>query len=75
MTHPNVLPLLGIAVDPLQLVSNWMSGGALLEYIESNPQTDRLGLVGAPPRVCPALTPVTSFQTSLGASLTYTLAM
>jgi len=48
LTHPNVLPLLGVTIDPLQLVSNWMSGGDLPEYIEKHPGADRLGLVGFP---------------------------
>ena len=61
MTHPNVLPLLGITVDPFQLISNWMSGGDLLGYIINNPKIERLGLVDIPPGVYPALTLVTSF--------------
>ena len=46
LTHPNVLPLLGVTIVPLQLVSNWMSSGDLPEYIEKHPGADRLGLVG-----------------------------
>jgi len=48
LTHPNVLPLLGVTIAPLQLVSNWMSGGDLPEYIEKHSNVDRLGLVGDP---------------------------
>jgi serine/threonine protein kinase len=48
MIHPNVLPLLGITTDPLQLVSDWMSGGDLPRYIKHYPDADRLRLV----RVC-----------------------
>jgi len=51
MTHPNIVPLLGITTTPLQLISNWMPGGDLLEYIKKNPDADRLGLVGIPPVV------------------------
>jgi len=48
LTHPNIVPLLGITPTPLQLVSEWMTGGSLAEYIKKNPDTDRLGLVGTP---------------------------
>lgn len=48
LTHPNIVPLLGITPTPLQLVSEWMTGGSLMEYIKKNPDTDRLGLVGIP---------------------------
>jgi len=46
LEHPNVVPLLGVTTAPLQLVSVWMPGGELLEYIERNPSADRLSLVG-----------------------------
>ena len=45
MTHPNIVPLLGVAVDPLQVISDWMSGGNLTEYIANHPDADRLSLV------------------------------
>ena len=48
MTHPNVLPLLGITVTPPQLISNWVSGGNLLGYVQKNPDADQLRLVGVP---------------------------
>ena len=51
LNHPNVLPLLGITITPFQLISNWMPGGDLLQYVKKNPNTDRLGLVGVPPLV------------------------
>ena len=47
LEHPNIVPLLGVTVAPLQLVSVWMTGGELLEYIETNPSADRLNLVGS----------------------------
>lgn len=47
LEHPNIVPLLGIAHDPLQLVSEWMPGGGLTEYIKKIPDADRLCLVGA----------------------------
>jgi len=49
LTHPNVLPLLGVTIAPPQLVSNWMPGGDLPEYIEKHADADRLGLVSIPP--------------------------
>ena len=49
LTHPNILSLLGVTITPFQLISNWMSGGDLLRYIEKNPNADRLELVGVPP--------------------------
>jgi len=50
LTHPNILPLLGVTLTPFQLISTWMPGGHLPEYIEKNPGTDRLQLVGIPSR-------------------------
>ena len=47
LKHRNILPLLGITVAPLQLVSHWMSGGDLREYIKKNPSAHRVGLVGS----------------------------
>jgi len=47
LTHPNILPLLGVTIAPFQLVSNRMPGGDLPEYLKKNPDVDRLGLVGA----------------------------
>jgi len=55
MTHPNVLPLLGITITPFQLISNWMPSGDLPEYIKRNPDADRLGLVGVHPLAFPLL--------------------
>ena len=51
LTHPNVLPLLGVTITPPQLISNWMSGGDLPEYIKKHTDIDRLRLVGIPPVV------------------------
>ena len=53
LTHPNTLPLLGITISPFQLISNWMPGGDLPEYIRKNPDVDRLGLVRVIPIVVP----------------------
>jgi len=48
LAHPNIVPLLGLTTDPLQLISDPMSGVTLTEYIANHPETDRLGLVGIP---------------------------
>jgi len=58
LTHPNILPLLGITITPLQLISDWMPGGDLPGYLERQADADRLRLVGVPPVAfipCPLL--------------------
>ena len=45
LAHRNVAPLLGVTVDPIQLISDWMSGGDLVEYIANSPGADRVDLV------------------------------
>ncbi|KAF9642913.1 kinase-like protein [Thelephora ganbajun] len=45
LTHPNIVPLLGITITPFQLISDWMSGGDLSEYIKNNSDADRIGLL------------------------------
>lgn len=49
LIHPNIVPLLGVTIDPFQLISEWMPGGDLPKYIKKNPNVDRLGLVWVPP--------------------------
>jgi len=48
LTHPNVLPLLGVTIGPYQLISKWVSGGNLLGYVQKHPDADKLRLVGVP---------------------------
>ena len=48
LTHPNIVPLLGVTIDPFQLVSDWVSGGDLSDFIRRNPDVDRSRLVGVP---------------------------
>ena len=45
LNHQNVVPFLGATLDPPQLVSAWMPGGSLTEYIDKNPEKNRLTLV------------------------------
>jgi len=47
LDHPNVVALKGITLNPLQLVSEWMSGGELRDYIKQNPNANRINLVGS----------------------------
>jgi len=51
LKHPNIIPLLGITIAPssFQLISDWIPGGNLTEYIKNHPRADRLGLVSALP--------------------------
>ena len=48
LVHPNIVPLLGIAVDPYELISDWMPGGDLMGYIDTHPDADRRSLVRFP---------------------------
>jgi len=48
LTHPNLVHILGVTLDPFQFVSDWMSGGDLPGYISRNPGVDRLELVSIP---------------------------
>ena len=68
LTHPNVVPLLGITSSPLQLVSEWMPGGGLTEYVKRNPKADRLELVGVSRLFIPPRSSLTSCPMSLTAS-------
>ncbi|KAF9789363.1 kinase-like protein [Thelephora terrestris] len=45
LEHNNIVPFLGITMEPFQLVSEWMSGGNLSEHIREHPDANRLGLV------------------------------
>ena len=45
LKHPNVVRFLGVTTSPLQIVTEWMPNGTLLEYIKANPSVDRMGLV------------------------------
>ena len=66
--HPNIVPLLGITPDFLHLISEWIPGGGLTDYIKKNPGADRVGLVGAPLVVSdPTFTHTTSYLIPLKA--------
>ena len=51
LTHPNIVPLLGITIAPFQFISELISGGDLSKYIKKNPDADRVQLVDVPPFV------------------------
>jgi len=58
LAHLNVVPLLGVTVDPIHLVSGWMPDVNLTGYIGNYPDVDRLNLVGVPSTaLCDVLTP------------------
>jgi len=58
LSHPNVVPLLGVTADPIQLISGWMPDVDLTGYIGNCPDVDRLNLVGVPSTaLCDVLTP------------------
>ena len=45
LTHPNIVPFIGVTTNPLQIVLEWMPNGTLTEFIERNPSASRIGLV------------------------------
>jgi serine/threonine protein kinase len=45
LNHPNIVPFFGATLHPLQLVSAWMPGGSLAEYINEHPEKSRFALV------------------------------
>ena len=47
LDHPNVVPFWGVTFEPLQLVSEWMPGGQLRDYIRENRDTNLISLVGS----------------------------
>jgi len=47
LDHPNVVAFKGITLNPLQLVSEWIPGGELREYIKKNPDANHANLVGS----------------------------
>ncbi|KAF9791123.1 kinase-like protein, partial [Thelephora terrestris] len=48
LRHPNVLPLIGVTMTMNQfaMISDWMPNGNLNEFVEANPDADRLKLLG-----------------------------
>ena len=46
LEHPNIVPLLGVTINPLRFVPASMPGGSLTEYIVNHPTADKISLVG-----------------------------
>ena len=73
LKHQNIVPLISITSTPLQLISEWLPGGNLAEYIAKCPDIDRLDLVGVSSvALNNVFTPITSYLMSLKASATFT---
>lgn len=47
LEHPNIVPL--EITSTLEIISKWMSGGDLMEYIKEHSGADRLSLVSISP--------------------------
>lgn len=45
LSHPRIVPFMGVTLEPLQLVSEWMPGGELRSYVRENPQKNLVDLV------------------------------
>ncbi|KAF9647776.1 kinase-like protein [Thelephora ganbajun] len=45
LAHPNIAPLLGVTIDPLQFISDRISGENLMEYIASHPDANKVTLL------------------------------
>ena len=62
LEHRNIVPLLGITPTPLQLISEWMPGGDLTDYIRKYPGADRVDIASTLIVVLdPMLIPTTSY--------------
>ena len=58
LAHPNIVPLLGATINPPQLISDWMPGGSLTEYITCHSDADGISLVSdLSTLLCKVLTP------------------
>ena len=45
LSHPNIVTFIGVTFEPFQLVSEWMPGGELREYVNNNPNANLIKLV------------------------------
>ncbi|KAF9647907.1 kinase-like protein, partial [Thelephora ganbajun] len=45
LNHPNIVSFKGVTLEPLQLVSEWMPGGELREYIRNNREANLVNLL------------------------------
>ena len=49
LRHPNIVPIIGVTMDPLQIVAERTSDRSLMEYLREYPEADRTGLVSPLP--------------------------
>ncbi|KAF9778328.1 kinase-like domain-containing protein, partial [Thelephora terrestris] len=45
LEHPNIVPFISVTQNPMQFVSGWMPNGTLTDYVNKNPDADRIGLL------------------------------
>ena len=45
LEHPNIVPLLGVTMEPFELISGWVPGGDLPGYLAKHPDANRPSLV------------------------------
>ena len=45
LDHPNILRCFGITLDPLQVVTEWVPDGSVVEYVQTHRDADRVCLV------------------------------
>lgn len=45
LSHPNVVPFLGVTTNPPQFVSEWMPHGTLTHYVTENASANRIALL------------------------------
>ena len=45
LKHPNILQCFGITLDPLQIMTEWMPNGHVMQYLREHCDVDRVRLV------------------------------
>ena len=45
ISHPNIVPFIGMIMDPFQIVAERVSDRNPMEYLGEHPEMDRIGLV------------------------------
>ena len=45
LSHPNIVPFIGVTASPLQIVKEWMPNGTLMDFVEKTPCMNRISLV------------------------------
>lgn len=67
LSHPNILPLLGVSTNShvLRMVSNLMGHGSIMAYLSTRPSANRLLLVSSIPLYFNAPSELNSWLTSV----------